>query len=134
MQLDRRELVAVVAVFAGGCIGALARVWLGRALPAGAGDWPWATLLANVGGSFLLGYLVTHLHERRLDSTYRRAFLGTGLCGALTTFSAFQLETVQLAGHGHAGLAAAYVALSLTLGLAAFTAATGLARRREATA
>ena len=125
MRADRRELAAV---FAGGCAGAVARALLGEALVHDPGTWPWATLIVNVAGAFALGWLVTRLQERVPPSLYRRPLLGTGLCGALTTFSTLQLELLQLLDADRAGLAAAYAAASLALGLAAMALATNLAR------
>jgi CrcB protein len=84
VKLDARELAAI---FAGGFLGAIARAELVEALPHDPGEWPWATFLVNVAGAFMLGYFVTRLQERLPLSAYRRPFLGTGLCGALTTFS-----------------------------------------------
>src|SRR5215212_675225 len=52
---DLRELTAV---FAGGCIGALARTGLAEALPHARGAWPWATFAVNVAGAALLGWAV----------------------------------------------------------------------------
>jgi CrcB protein len=118
----------VLAIFAGGCIGALARAALSRALPAGPG-FPWATLAANVSGTALLAWGATRLQERLPPSTYRRPLLGTGLCGALTTFSTLQVELIRLARDGHAGLAALYLAVSLVTGLAAMLVVTRLVRR-----
>ncbi|HKI93233.1 MAG TPA: fluoride efflux transporter CrcB, partial [Gaiellaceae bacterium] len=86
----------VLAIFAGGAAGALARAGLDRALPAGGGGWPWATFVVNVVGAALLGYFVTRLQERLSPSTFPRPLLGTGLCGALTTFSTFQVELIRL--------------------------------------
>ena len=126
MSLDRRE---IAAIYAGGMLGALARVGLVQAIPATAGRWPWATLVINISGSFLLGYLATRLQERLPQSTYRRPLLGTGFCGAYTTFSTVQLEVVEMVDAGHAGLALAYVAVSLTAGFVAVWAATAIVRR-----
>ena len=125
MRADRRELVAV---FAGGCAGAVARALLGEALPHDPGGWPWATLIVNVAGAFALGLLVTRLQERVPPSLYRRPLLGTGLCGALTTFSTLQIELLQMLDHDRAGAAAAYAAVSLVAGCLAVALATNLAR------
>jgi CrcB protein len=126
VRADRRELAAV---FAGGCVGAVARALLGEAVPYEPGTWPWATFAANVGGAFLLGWLVTQLQERVPPSPYRRPLLGTGLCGALTTFSTFQLELLGMVDADRLGLAAAYAGASLAAGGLAVALATNLARR-----
>ena len=117
------------AVFAGGCLGALARAGLVRALPAAPGEWPWGTFFANVVGTAALALLATRLQERLPPSTYRRPFLGTGLCGAFTTFSTFQIELLRLSRDGHAGLAAAYLAASVAAGLLVMFGVTRLVRR-----
>ena len=126
MKLDARELAAI---FAGGFLGAIARAGLVEALPHDPGEWPWATFVVNVAGAFMLGYSVTRLQERLPLSAYRRPFLGTGLCGALTTFSTMQLELLRMLDAGRDGLAVAYAATSLAAGFAAFTIASGLVRR-----
>lgn len=124
MSTLRRDLLAILT---GGCVGALARAGLVEALPADPGTWPWATLLANVLGAFALGWLNTALPAPALG----RPLLGTGLCGALTTFSAFQLELLRMLEEGEGGLAAAYLSVSLIAGLVAVTVATSLARGRS---
>ena len=126
MRIDGRELAAV---FGGGFLGAVARAGLVDALPHGASEWPWATFLVNVAGAFALGYLVTRLQERLPLSAYRRPFLGTGLCGALTTFSTMQLELLRMLDGSHLELAAGYAAASVVAGFLAVAAATNLVRR-----
>jgi CrcB protein len=126
LDLDGRELAAV---FAGGVLGALARAGLLEALPHDAGRWPWATFAVNVAGAALLGYLVTRLQERLPLSAYRRPLLGSGFCGALTTFSTMQLELLQMLDHGRALLAVGYAAASVAAGFAAVFLATKLTRR-----
>jgi fluoride exporter len=125
-KLDWRELAAI---FAGGFLGALARVLLVQAAPPAAGAWPWATFAANVAGTLLLGYVATRLQERLPVSAYRRPLLGTGLCGAFTTFSTMQLEVLRMLGVGRAGLAAAYALTSIAAGLLGVFLATALVRR-----
>ena len=112
-RFDRRELGAI---YAGGVIGALARVGLSEALPHGVDAWPWATFIVNMVGAALLGWFVTRLGERLPPSTYRRPFLATGICGALTTFSTLQLELYELVDGGDLGLAAAYCAVTVAAG------------------
>ena len=101
----------LTAVFIGGVAGALARAGVADALAHDPGGWPWATLVVNVAGAFVLGWVAAR--------NYRRALLGQGFCGALTTFSTFQLELLQMLDRDRLGLAAAYAAVSLALGLAA---------------
>src|SRR5438309_1074194 len=76
--------------------GAVTRSELAEALPHGATTFPWATFSVNVAGAFLLGYFVTRLQERLPLSAYRRPLLGTGFCGALTTFSTMQVELLRM--------------------------------------
>jgi CrcB protein len=128
-RLDARELAAI---YAGGVIGALARVGLEEAAPHGVGGWPWATFAVNMVGALLLGYFVTRLGERLPPSSYRRPLLGTGLCGALTTFSTLQLELFDMLDTGHLALAAGYAAATLAGGFACVHLATAATRRTRA--
>jgi CrcB protein len=124
--MDGRELGAI---FAGGEIGALLRVWLGTRFTSGAVSWPWTTFAINVTGSVVLAYFATRLQERLPQSTYRRPLLGTGFCGAYTTFSTMQMEVVKMLDHGCGGLAAGYAAASLVAGYAAIWLTTAAVRR-----
>jgi CrcB protein len=123
---DRREVAAIVL---GGACGALARTALAEALPHAATSWPWPTFAVNLVGAFLLGYAVTRLQERLPLSAYRRPFIGTGLCGGLTTFSTMQVELLKMLDAGSYGLAAGYAAASVAGGYVAVAAATALVRR-----
>jgi fluoride exporter len=118
-----------VAIFVGGVAGALARTGLVEAVHWDGRSWPWVTFGVNLAGTVLLGYLVTRLGERLPPSTYRRPLLGTGLCGALTTFSTFQVELLKLVHHHRPGLAVAYLVTSVALGLLGMQLATALTRR-----
>jgi CrcB protein len=120
-----------LAILAGGAAGALARAGVGEALPAHGGQWPWATFTVNVAGALLLAWLTTRLTEMVAPTRYWRFLLGTGFCGALTTFSTFQVETITLARDGSLGLAAGYAAVSLAAGMLVTVAATVVARRRR---
>ena len=126
MRVDRSELLAI---FAGGCLGALARAALAEWLPHTPGTWSWPTFTANVLGAALLGWAVTRLQERTPPSPYRRPLIGTGFCGALTTFSTLQLELLDLADAGRVAVAAGYAAVSLVAGFGVVWLATGVARR-----
>ena len=116
------------AIMAGGAIGTLARAGLAEALPHRAGQWPWATFVVNLAGAFILGWLLTRLAERNAPSRHRRFFAGTGFCGALTTFSTFQIETFEFARDGHVGLAIGYPVASIAAGMALAVAGVLLAR------
>jgi fluoride exporter len=130
MGIDRRELAAI---FVGGFVGAVARAGLVEAIPPESGQWPWATFTVNVAGAFLVGYFTTRLQERLPLSAYRRPLLGTGLCGALTTFSTMQLELLEMLDSDRVGLAVAYAAGSVAAGFLAVTVATNLVRGARVT-
>ncbi len=104
-----------VAVMLGGAAGALARAGLAETL-----HWPWATLLANLAGTALLAWLV--------EKNVARHLLGTGFCGALTTFSTFQIETIRLARDSGVAVAGAYSLGSMAAGMAIAYGVTRLAR------
>ncbi len=125
-NLDRRELAAIAA---GGAAGALLRVWLVRQFGSGAPGWPWTTFAINVTGSFALAYIATRLQERLPLSTYRRPLLGTGFCGAYTTFSTMAIEIVRMLESDRYGLSAGYAAASIAAGFVAIWAASAVARR-----
>jgi len=125
-RADPRELLAI---FAGGVVGAVVRAAVAQALPVGAGGWPWATFAVNAAGAFLLGYLVTRLQERLPVTTYPRPLLGTGFCGAFTTFSTMQVELLRMLDSDRFGLALGYAAASVATGFVGVTVAAAAVRR-----
>jgi fluoride exporter len=119
------------SILAGGAVGALIRAAVAAALPDGRGQWPWATFAVNVAGALVLAWLTTRLTEMVAPTRYWRFLLGTGFCGALTTFSTFQVETIRLAKDGYAVTAVGYAGASIAAGMAAAVGATVVARRRR---
>lgn len=77
----------------------------------------------------MLGYATARLLDRLPPSLYRRPLLGTGFCGALSTFATLQVELLDMLRDGRYPLAAGYAAASLGGGLAALLAAMWLVRR-----
>jgi CrcB protein len=114
----------LLVVGAGGALGSLARYGIEVAIPHGRTELPFATLFVNVVGCLLLGVLVAGWPH----ATWLRPFLGTGVLGGFTTFSAFALETDRLLDRAPA-MAMLYVALSLSLGLVAAAAGLRLGTR-----
>lgn len=125
-QFDRQELAAI---FAGGAIGAVARVWLARNLVQADTAWPWTIFAINIAGAFALGYFATRLQERLPQSTYRRPLLGTGFCGAFTTFSTMEVEILKMIEADRYTLAISYSVASLIAGVMAIWLASTLVRR-----
>jgi len=124
-------LVALVAV--GGACGSIARYGVSHALPAQDGL-PVGTLVENVVGAFLLGFLLEALLRAGTEDDRRRALrlgLGTGFLGGFTTYSALALEIHGLWGDGRIGLALAYGLGSVVLGTAAATGGILLGARRS---
>jgi CrcB protein len=129
---------SVLLVFAGGAIGTLVRYLLSAAVPA-VGGVPLVTLVINVTGAFVLGWLLEALALRGPDAGRRRdlrLFAGTGILGGYTTYSAFAVDTDGLfiahdptAGIGYAVATIVIGALASAAGIAA---AAAIARRRGA--
>ena len=113
-----------VAFVAAGAIGAPVRYLVdGAVAERAAGVLPWGTFAVNVSGSLVLGLLTgLALYHGLPDAP--RLVLGTGFCGAYTTFSTHTFETVRLVEEGALAAAARNVAATLVAGLAA--AALGL--------
>ena len=109
----------LLLVMLGGAFGAGARHLVGRAALAVFGPaFPWGTLGVNLVGGLLMGVLAASLARTGAGETWR-LLLGVGVLGGFTTFSAFSLDTVVLIERGAAGLAAAYVAVSVIGSIAA---------------
>ena len=106
----------------GGALGALARWALTEAVPRAPGGWPWATLAVNLLGCLLIGVLIAVLAARRPDDDRLRTFLGAGVLGGFTTFSAFAVEVADLLRAGTPWVATVYVAVSVLGGLLAVSA------------
>ncbi len=88
-------MLNVIAICLGACAGALARWRLGLWLSPG-GLIPWGTLAANLAGGYLVGVCVATFHALpQLDPVWRLALV-TGFLGALTTFSSFSAEVVEM--------------------------------------
>jgi CrcB protein len=120
-----KEASRVGLVAAGGAAGAVARWRAGVTWPVAAGAFPLTTLLINVAGAGLLGYLVGRVPVRDSRSEALRLLLGTGVLGGFTTFSTYAVEVARRAGHNHADTAVTYAVLSVVAGVVA--AVVGLA-------
>ncbi|MEM8549232.1 MAG: fluoride efflux transporter CrcB [Verrucomicrobiota bacterium] len=107
----------------GGAAGAVCRALASHWIPT---EFPWATLLVNVVGSFIIG-LVFGLEPYLHLSPHVRVLLTAGFCGALTTFSTFSYQTLALFEKGDIAAAAANIALNLILTLVAVWSAIKLA-------
>lgn len=130
MQATPFDLRRFAAIYAGGVLGALARVGLAQATPHGPGGWPWGTFGVNMAGALLLGYFFARLRDHPEDSL-AHPFLTTGICGTLTTFSTVQLELFEMIDGGHLAIAAAYLGATLAAGFLCVRAGIALERRPE---
>jgi CrcB protein len=119
-----------LAVGLGGFLGAVVRYAVTVAV---SGWWrrefPLATFLINVSGSFILGFFLALSVARMTSDPFWRLFVATGFVGAYTTFSTFEYETQQLTEMGSSGWAALYVLASVLAGYVAVQCGVMLGRR-----
>lgn len=107
-------------VLAGAMVGAPLRYWIDRFVQSHHGSaFPWGTLSVNVAGSLILGTLTGALVAGATGDGLR-LLVGTGLCGALTTYSTFSYETLQLTRSGARFYALANLAVTPVAGLGAY--------------
>jgi CrcB protein len=117
----RRALLSadvLLVIFVGGCAGGAARYGLTKAAPDSPYGFPWTIFAINTAGALLLAVIVVIAAELA-PPRHLRPLVGTGFCGAFTTFSSIVLASDELFAHGHAGVAIAYLVASIAAGLAA---------------
>jgi fluoride exporter len=117
-------LLASSYVALGGAIGSVLRYQIGRLLtlvlgPQTVTAFPWATLTVNIVGSLAMGLLAGWLSKFGQTGEQWRLFMGVGVLGGFTTFSAFSLELFMLIDRHQGGLAFIYGAVSVLAGLSA---------------
>lgn len=114
-------MIAYAWVAIGGALGSMGRYWLSGVVARYYGEtFPWGTLLVNVTGSFLIGFLAAFVQPggRRFMNPAGREFLMYGVCGGYTTFSSFSLQTLQLIQSGETVRAGGNILLSVLLCMA----------------
>jgi CrcB protein len=122
------SLIKVIVLSAGGALGVNARYWLGVWMSRWTSpQFPWATVVINVSGSFLIGLLSVAL-TRWMPHPHIRLMVITGFLGGYTTFSTFEYDTLILWERGDILLTAANVIGSVAVGFLAVLLGTALAR------
>ena len=129
-----RDMTGFLYVALGGAIGASARHWLSRSMLTKYGEampfgFPTSTLCANVIGSFLMGILAAYIASRVNGFEEARLFLGVGILGGFTTFSAFSLEAIMMLERKAYGVMASYITASVIGSLLALFLGLILARK-----
>ncbi len=113
-------MLKILSIALGGAVGALLRYWTSIGVHSVMSrDFPYGTLVINVTGSLLIGFLSILLVDRLAVGPELRAGILIGLLGAFTTFSAFSIETMSLFEQGDAVRAFTNILLSVVLCLAA---------------
>ncbi|GAA3441891.1 fluoride efflux transporter FluC [Planomonospora venezuelensis] len=118
-ELRQAPWSTLAAISVGGVIGALARYGLAEAFPRPAGGFPWATFATNAAGCALIGVLMVLITETRRAHRLTRPFLGAGVLGGFTTFSAYIADIGRLAAEGAPGLALVYLSATALAAVAA---------------
>lgn len=113
----------------GGAFGAVARYGVNISAAAVFGHgFPWATLIVNIAGSFMMGALIAAMGQIWQPPEALRVFMVTGFLGAFTTFSTFSLDSVSLWEKGQFLEAGGYMAASILLSIGALVAGLWMVR------
>jgi len=117
------------AIAIGAAVGGVSRYYLSAAVQHRVGStFPWGTLVINVTGSLVLGFIMRYAISTPALSVEMRALLTTGFCGGYTTFSTYSYETAALIEDGQLGRAGTYALASVLLALAGTFGGFALAR------
>ena len=108
----------VLLVGAGSFIGGAARYLVSLALKKASKGFPWATLLVNLAGCFLIGLLWGMFSKSATEGSNWALFLTVGLCGGFTTFSTFSKEALMMLQSGNIWGFAGYIGISVIAGIA----------------
>lgn len=123
------------AVALGAALGGVSRYYFSLSVQPRLGSFPWSTMIINVSGSLLLGFITRYALATPSLSVEMRVLLTTGFCGGFTTFSTYSYETVTLLENGEYQRAGAYafgsMLLALVATIAGFMLAHGLITWRE---
>lgn len=122
-------MLNVLLVALGGGLGAASRFGVSLAVPARADAWPVATFGINVVGSLAIGVLAGWLSSRGDAGEPWRLFLGVGVLGGFTTFSAYSLETMRMIERNDWVGASTYSIGSVIAGLIAVAIGLAMAKR-----
>lgn len=118
-----------LAVAIGGALGSVARYALSSWIfDITSHKFPYATLIVNVAGSFVMGILFVLIVERAVLPAEMRSLLMIGFIGAFTTFSAFSLDALGLWQNGHVLMSVIYMITTVILCLVAISTAIWLTR------
>jgi fluoride exporter len=123
------SLFTIVAIAVGGAVGTVARYLLEATFPAGAGQFPWTTLIINLSGSLAIGFLVPLLEASSARAPLLRPFILIGFLGGWTTYSTLAVEATLLVKHGALGQCLAYLVATVVGGLGLVVVGHALARR-----
>lgn len=108
----------VLLVGAGSFIGGAARYLVSLALKNASKGFPWATLLVNLAGCFLIGLLWGMFSKSTAVESNWALFLTVGFCGGFTTFSTFSKEALMMLQSGNIWGFAGYIGISVAAGIA----------------
>ena len=117
------------AIAFGAAVGGVSRYYLSAAVQHRMGStFPWGTLLINVTGSLILGFIMRYALSTQSVSVELRVLLTTGFCGGYTTFSTYSYEIATLIEDGQIGRAGTYALASVVVALAGTFGGFALAR------